>query len=786
MRPPSMNLLFLLSSFATLALPTTAEYVLRTSSLAACQENSGFTASLFDVVFTPGNLTANINMVATSSIEGYVIFDISILAYGFEVIHTIVDPCKSNLPGLCPMVSGKMNNPFNLPVTEDAVKRIPGIAYTFPDLDATVRVHINRTDGDEAGQSIACVEAEISNGMTVDLVGVKWASAAVAGLALVSSAIVNGLGFSNAASHIASSALSLFGYFQAQAMIGLCAVPLPPVVKSWTQDFQWSMGIINVGFIQNILTWYQRSTGGEATTLLDTLHTVSVQVEKVKRSLPMVDSAIGLAKRSVDRHVGSIAKRAYLQTSYGSYIVYGIQRVAFRAGIETTNLFLTGLTFFYVFMLLAILGVVLWKLACEAAVKMKIMKGDTFSEFRAGWLTVLKGVLYRMLLIGFPQLTIFCLWEFTQNDSPAAIVLAVFFFFGTLITLCYAAYRVIRIARRSVALHRNPAYILFSDAQALNKWGFLYVQFRASAYYFIVPVLVYTLIKGMFIAFAQRAGTVQAVALIIIEAAALITASVLRPWMDKSTNSFNIAICAMNFINAIFLFIFTDVFGLPRLVIGVVGVVLWIANAAFSLILLLMLIVTTGIVLFHNNPDTRYQFMNDDRTSFMKSQTHIGTTSELDALGATARGDGKLFKRSTDLGDDESAVSNPANIGTVPRSGSPNSGPYSARDSIRGSIRDSARNSVRSSFRGGAPPPAGDSAMGMYPSSTSDTQHLRSRHSGSMRAPSPFAASGAGSSSNLSAYQSHNSGGGLSHGVGGAAHKPPAGVSAWQRGAGYD
>jgi hypothetical protein len=219
----------------------------------------------------------------------------------------------------------------------------------------------------------------------VDLVGVKWASAGVIILAIISSAIVNGLGFSNAASHIASNTISLFGFFQAQAMLGLCAVPLPPVAKSWTQDFQWSMGIINVGFIENILTWYQRSTGGTASTLLDSLHTVSVQVEK--RSVPLVDSAVGIMRRSV----GALSKRA-IQTSYGSYIVYGIQRVAFRAGIETTNLFLTGLTFFYIFMLFGALGVVLFKGFCELAVKTKMMKSDTFAEFRAGWFTVLKGM----------------------------------------------------------------------------------------------------------------------------------------------------------------------------------------------------------------------------------------------------------------------------------------------------------------------------------------------------------------------------------------------------------
>jgi hypothetical protein len=112
-----------------------------------------------------------------------------------------------------------------------------------------------------------------------------------------------------------------------------------------------------------------------------------------------------------------------------------------------------------------------------------------------------------------------------------------------------------------VTLHRTPAYILFSDPHALNKWGFLYMPFRASAYYFIVPILGYYVVKGLFIGLAQKSGITQAIGLILIEAAALIAASVLRPWMDKKLNSFNISIAVVNFINAICLLIFTDVFG---------------------------------------------------------------------------------------------------------------------------------------------------------------------------------------------------------------------------------
>ena len=652
-----------LVGLSMLVLTATAELMLKTNSLNTCQENSSFTASLFNLVYTPSNDSVTINIVAVSSIQGSVEFDVEISAYGYAFFKKVLDPCDIDLAGLCPMTSGELDLKFNLPVSEGAESNIPGIAYNVPDLDATVRVYLNRTD---TGEAVSCVEADISNGKTVNLLGVKWATACVAGLALAASAVVSGLGHSNTAAHVASNALSLFGYFQAQAMVGMTGVHIPPIVRAWTQDFQWSMGIIRVDWMQSIFTWYQRATGGTPTELFSSLQDVSVQVEKVKRSLSsisVVDAGASLFRRDIAMmpRTSILSKRATIVQDHGSFIVFGIQRVGFMAGIESSNIFMTGLTFFCIFVILTVMAVAAFKGYCELAVKKGWMKSDRFLEFRTGWLTVLKGILFRITLIGFPQIVILCLWEFTQQDSPAQIVLAVFFFFGMCATLGWAASKVIRIARRSVSMYRNPAYILFSDPQALNKWGFLYVQFRASAYYFIVPVLAYTLVKGAFIAFAQHSPIASAVSFILIEAGMLIAASVLRPWMDKSTNTMNIAICVVNFLNSIFLLIFSEVFGQPPLVTGVVGVVLFAANAVFSLVLVIMIIVNTTLIFFRKNPDNRYQVMADDRASFMKSQTQLTTTTELDALGATARGEKTSYKSGVNLYDDNDSLSSDFN-----------------------------------------------------------------------------------------------------------------------------
>ena len=402
------------------------------------------------------------------------------------------------------------------------------------------------------------MEAELSNGKTVDQKGVAWILAVTSGLALVSSAITSGLGHSNTAAHVAANALALFGYFQAQAFIGMTTVELPPIVASWTQNFQWSMGIIGVGFIQDIATWYQRSTGGKPSEILSDLGTTSVEVQK--RSL---EQGLGLVKRAADFIKRTNADSTTTSDTSNTMIIKGIQRVGFRAGIELTNIFLTGYIFFLIFVLFVVLGVVAFKFICEALVKAGRLRHDQFQDFRNGWTTVLKGIMYRIVLIGFPQMVVLCFWELTQNDSGAEMVLAIFTIFTMIGILGWASSKVIRLARRSISMHKNPAYILYSDPVSLNKWGFLYVQFKATAYFFVVPVLIYIMIKGMFIALAQSSGVAQAVALVIIEAVFLIAVSILTPYMDKKTNAFNISICVINFISAIFLLVFSNVFNQP-------------------------------------------------------------------------------------------------------------------------------------------------------------------------------------------------------------------------------
>lgn len=392
MRPQS-SLSYLISLLAAISLSSfaSAEDIIQSNSLSSCMVGSNFTATLFNVVYTPKNSSISVNINGVSSLSGNVSAQLEVIAYGFTIVNETLNPCEMNLAGFCPLQTGNIDITTNIDVPSSVSKDVPGIAYAVPDLDGVVRIYVTSLD---THQVIACLQAELSNTKSVYQPAVGWATAVIAGLGLVAAGVTSGLGHPNTAAHVAANALSLFGFFQAQAIIGLTSVTMPPIVQSWTQNFQWSMGIIRVGFLQSIATWYQRATGGTPTTYLSTLSTISVQVQKraIKRSLQPLVAVVSRGMRALARRADDSST-----TVSNVKVVRGIDRVGFRAGIEQTNIFMTGLIFF-VFILLAVaLLVALTKLILDGCAKAGWIKSDKFLEFRNGWKIVIKGILFRLV-----------------------------------------------------------------------------------------------------------------------------------------------------------------------------------------------------------------------------------------------------------------------------------------------------------------------------------------------------------------------------------------------------
>lgn len=643
-----------------------AEQLIRSSALLSCMEDSQFTATNFDVVFYRSNGSLSFEVTAISTLSGYYDAHISVIAYGISVINEKASLCSLSNQ-LCPMSPGHFDVPLSSQtLSKDVVGQIPGIAFTIPDLDGVVRVTVFPQNSTSA---VACVEATLSNDKTVSSRYASWPIAAITFAGLLVSSLVWLFGHVSTSAHIASNIVSLFVYFQGVAVISMMAVDrLPPIAAAWSQNFMWTLGFISIPFMQDVLNWYVQATGGSSTDILPNANIMSISVQRAKRSIDSFNDILETYFTPNEKLVSSpysktydliraatyapavLVKRATNSTSPAettnealddysatTLVLHGIQRVAYLANIEITNLFMTGFIFFLILCVFTLIIFVLAKILLEILAKAGAIQQGSFLEYRTGWTTVIKGVFYRLALLSFPQLTVICLWELTKQDSPAIMVIAVISYIVVGSLLGFGVYKTISLARRSMQLHKNPAYILYSDRDSLNRWGFLYVQFRATAYYFIAPLLIYIFVKCVVIAFGQDSGKVQAVLIFVIELAYLVIISYYKPYMDKATNGFNIGITAINFVNALFFLFFSAIFGLPSYVAGVMGVVFFILNAAFSLVLLIMIIVSCIWAIFSKNPENRYEPMGDDRESFIPNNgREKGVTTELDALGATA------------------------------------------------------------------------------------------------------------------------------------------------------
>lgn len=106
---------------------SSAERELTSTSLNPCQSNNKFTATLFDVVFTPNNGTFAWDIIGVSSITGNITIELAVFAYGLKVYTTTINPCESTqLHGMCPMAEGQLNMNSNAQIPKSALHSVPG------------------------------------------------------------------------------------------------------------------------------------------------------------------------------------------------------------------------------------------------------------------------------------------------------------------------------------------------------------------------------------------------------------------------------------------------------------------------------------------------------------------------------------------------------------------------------------------------------------------------------------------------------------------------------------
>ncbi|CCF56136.1 hypothetical protein KAFR_0A07010 [Kazachstania africana CBS 2517] len=618
-----MNVLFeLIAIFTLLVSFTNAKRKLVATSLVTCMEHSQLASNSFSVVFDPDDRSLHYKLDLTTTMSSYIYADIDVYAYGFKIITKNVDLCEIGWKQFCPVHPGDIQIEAIEYISEEYVEEIPGIAYTVPDIDAFAKVKIYSN----TSEYLACLQVYFSNGKTVSQLGVKWATAVIAGLGLLLSALLSAFGNSTAASHISANTMSLFVYFQSVVVVAMEHVQrVPPIAASWAENLVWSMGLIRVTFMQKIFRWYIDNTGGTSSLYL-TSKTMNVLTQKRD-----------MWKRSTNDGV--------LYGNSNTLIFRGIRRLGHRMNIEETSIVVTSFTFF------VLCGYVLagFIILCRTLIEL-FMRAHWITpnhkklyyycqEFNNNWKIILKGSMLRYIYIGFAQLTIFSFWEFTVRDSPAVIVISCLMVMLACGLMIWASYRTVHFARESIKTYNNPVAILYGDDYVLNKYGFFYTMFNANSYWWNILLLSYVFVKSLFIGFAQASGQTQAMAVFILDLVYYILLIRYKPYLDTPTNIMIIFTQTIIVINSFLFLFFSGIFRQSYKVSAIMGWVFFIMNAAFSFILLLMILAFTMMIIFSKHPDLRFKPAKDDRKSFQRSKITYGKYGKLSPFDDKFAGD---------------------------------------------------------------------------------------------------------------------------------------------------
>ncbi|KAF8432845.1 hypothetical protein BGX38DRAFT_1146323 [Terfezia claveryi] len=622
------------------------DYVIGTRSLKPCMANSGITATFIDVSFHTNTSTLHFDINAYSTISGKVQVLMTVYAYGFKAFTQEFDPCQiPDWTQLCPMSPQPIQVNSNQDLGSDLVSQIPAIAYQVPDLDAYVRIQIVSADAQK--KLLACVDAHLSNGITVEKGPVSWITAFLGGGALLWVVFV--ISCSNptlpyyhlTTAKFAAYSLAFYTLLQHQALIGMTSVPLPPIVSAWTQNFVWAVGIVEMNFMQRFFNWYIRSTGGHRSSLFNQISTTSILV--MKRNLGGVrrrglEFTSGIGRNALRRRAADVESTSQDVSSYQPLMVKGIERVAFKAGIEQTNLFLTSYSMYIIFafvvvvFFLAFRGLVEWMVK-----KQKMGMQNRLPVFREHWKSMLKKVALCLLVMGYPALISLSLWELTMRDSPAVIVLAVVIFLAMTGLMAATVFRLYMLLRRTGVMPfslkgplarfstksadmEKPASTSWRDSvplseskatasRDLKQFAILTVPYRRSGAYWVLPLMLFVFTKSALVGLSQQhlydapsedqssigttKGIAQAIGFLIIDLLWFIGVAWVRPWMDKPTNTLGIAGAVMGLLNGIFLLIFTEaVPGQTKPAKPIVGVLFVLFNIIMSLIFLIVTIVS--------------------------------------------------------------------------------------------------------------------------------------------------------------------------------------------------
>lgn len=484
-------------------------------------------------------------------------------------------------------------------IPDEYISKVPGIAFSVPDLDSQATMQLKAVDG---GQQLACITSNVGNGKSLNVPGVSYVAAGIAAGALVVSGLSALASAGNAGAPTSSPTFfDVMSWFQSMALNGMMSVKYPGVYQSFSKNFAFSTGLIEWESMQKSIDNFRNKTGGNLTTdSVEFLNNATLVHINPNKDLPKRALETVLLWARDELEVGNGNGTAGEDDPKTMHAVSGIQGYVEELKIPSGNTFMTVLLIFAIVVAAITVAILLFKVILESwALCGNFPKRLTGFRKRYWW--ILAKTITSLVLLLYGIWTLYCVYQFKRGDSWAAKLLAGVTLGLFTAVLVFFTWRIWSLANKFKKAEGDPSG-LYEDKEVWRKYSIFYENYKKSYWWIFVPIIVYMFARGCVIAGADGHGMAQAAGQLIVESLLLIVLLWFRPFSLKSGNWINIVIQVVRVLSVVCILVFVEELGVSQTTQTVTGLALVVVQAVLTGVLAILIAVNAIIICCKENP----------------------------------------------------------------------------------------------------------------------------------------------------------------------------------------
>ncbi|KAL7935385.1 hypothetical protein V8C35DRAFT_271682 [Trichoderma chlorosporum] len=560
------------------------DQILTTTGFVDCGSLPSITISELSMTYDNDAKTITFDIEGTSANSMNVTATLDVTAYGISAFTNTFNPCdpKTLVNELCPLPDGKFVARGTQQVPAQYANMIPGIAFGVPDIAAEAVMKLDSLDDNSM---VACIQAQVTNGKTMNVPAVSYVAVGIAGVSLVAtgmSAVGGAMSGSGAVAAAGPSFGDVAGWFQGMAMSGMLSVNYPPIYKSFAKNFAFSVGLIPWNGLLTSIDHFRANTGGNLT---------EDSVAYLRNLTMQLDEEQDDTSNSTSVSLSRLVRRQDASSNPGitgqiTQTISGIKNFAESVSVPKSDVFMTALLIVAIVIASVVTGILLVKVILEFW-SLYGKFPESLAGFRKHYWRSIARTLTTLILLLYGIWVLYCVFQFTLGDSWAAKLLAglsLGIFTGVLM---YFGFKIWHTAHRLKSQHGDAAK-LYEDKQNWLKYSMFYESYKKAYWWLFIPVILYTFVKGVLVAAGDGHGMAQTVISFIVELAMLALLVFTRPFERRSSNILNIFIAIVRVLSVICVFVFVEEFNVQQTTQTVMGVIMIAIQSTLTVALALL------------------------------------------------------------------------------------------------------------------------------------------------------------------------------------------------------